>query len=88
MSSLLRLSLLFAFSLSPWIARAAIDVTNAQGSSATSNGTDVNEEERMKVKKRLYPGGRDEEPLQVQSQLVTPTRAAVSPDELPDNDAD
>lgn len=48
----------------------------------------VSAEERMKVKKRLYPGGRDEEPLQVQSQLVTPTRAAVSADELPSDDAD
>lgn len=28
----------------------------------------------MKAKKRLYPGGRDEEDLRVQSQLTTPVR--------------
>lgn len=28
----------------------------------------------LKAKKRLYPGGRDEEDLKVQAQLVTPTR--------------
>ena len=28
----------------------------------------------QKAKKRLYPGGRDEEELKVQSQLVTPSR--------------
>lgn len=33
-------------------------------------------EERARVKKRLYPGGRDEDSLQVQTQLATPTRGA------------
>lgn len=28
----------------------------------------------LKAKKRLYPGGRDEEDLKVQSQLTTPPR--------------
>lgn len=28
----------------------------------------------QKAKKRLYPGGRDEEDLKVQGQLVTPSR--------------
>ncbi len=28
----------------------------------------------VKAKKRLYPGGRDEEELKVQSQLTTPVR--------------
>jgi hypothetical protein len=28
----------------------------------------------VKAKKRLYPGGKDEEDLKVQSQLVTPAR--------------
>jgi hypothetical protein len=32
----------------------------------------------MKAKKRLYPGGRDEEELKVQAQLTTPVRK-VSP---------
>jgi hypothetical protein len=30
-------------------------------------------EERAKVKKRLYPGGRDEDSLQVQEQLANPS---------------
>ena len=34
-------------------------------------------EEREKVKKRLYPGGRDEESLQVQQQLNAQDHAAV-----------
>lgn len=29
---------------------------------------------RIRAKKRLYPGGRDEEPLQVQEQLPNPSR--------------
>ncbi len=29
---------------------------------------------REKARKRLYPGGKDEEPLKVQLQLIPPTR--------------
>lgn len=32
------------------------------------------QEVAQKAKKRLYPGGRDEEDLKVQSQLTTPVR--------------
>jgi hypothetical protein len=41
-------------------------------------------EEREKAKKRLYPGGRDEESLQVQAQLANPGRGgkAAEPEEV------
>jgi hypothetical protein len=36
----------------------------------------------LKVKKRLYPGGRDESDLKVQSQLVTPARKLAPQTEI------
>ena len=36
----------------------------------------------VKSKKRLYPGGRDEEDLKVQSQLTTPVRKFAPQTEL------
>ncbi len=36
----------------------------------------------QKAKKRLYPGGRDEEELKVQSQLSTPTRKVAPQTEI------
>lgn len=36
----------------------------------------------QKAKKRLYPGGRDEEELKVQSQLSTPTRKVAPQAEI------
>lgn len=36
--------------------------------------TQQENEIRQKAKKRVYPGGRDEEPLKVQAQIVAPTR--------------
>jgi hypothetical protein len=36
---------------------------------------------KEKAKKRLYPGGRDEEPLQVQAQLGAPLRKGVITEE-------
>lgn len=82
MSKFLRFWAVMAAIFIPWFAKA-----QAQPQTA-SVGTEVSEAERMKVKKRLYPGGRDEEPLQVQTQLVAPSKSAVSADELPDSDAD
>ncbi|MFV8259507.1 hypothetical protein ACNQKP_16990 [Bdellovibrio bacteriovorus] len=38
----------------------------------------------MKAKKRLYPGGRDEEELKVQSQLATPARKLAPQAEVKD----
>lgn len=61
-------------------------VTKAQSNQAASVDTEVSEEERTKAKKRLYPGGRDEEPLQVQQQLVNPTKTAVSAEDLHDEE--
>lgn len=44
-------------------------------------------EERARVKKRLYPGGRDEDSLQVQAQLPVSTRqTAEEPAEPDDHD--
>lgn len=36
--------------------------------------TDEEQEIRERAKKRLYPGGRDEDSLKVQSQLAQPSR--------------
>lgn len=55
---------------------------------SNTNAPTISAEERTRAKKRLYPGGRDEEPLQIQSQLVTPSRAAINPDELPEDETD
>lgn len=38
----------------------------------------------QKAKKRLYPGGRDEEELKVQAQLVTPARKLAPQAEVKD----
>ncbi|KHD87228.1 MAG: hypothetical protein OM95_15740 [Bdellovibrio sp. ArHS] len=49
--------------------------TFAQESSAESQYDEAREAEiAQKAKKRIYPGGRDEEDLKVQSQLTTPVR--------------
>ena len=43
----------------------------------------------VKAKKRLYPGGRDEEDLKVQAQLVTPARKFAPQTEIrPEPEAD
>lgn len=39
---------------------------------------------KQKARKRLYPGGRDEEPLQVQSQMSQPTRKMGPATEAPE----
>ncbi|MNK06261.1 hypothetical protein D3C87_241540 [compost metagenome] len=47
----------------------------AQGNTGESQYDEAKEAEiAIKAKKRLYPGGRDEEDLKVQSQLTTPAR--------------
>lgn len=38
---------------------------------------------RQKAKKRLYPGGRDEEPLKVQAQILAPIRKVNPASEAP-----
>lgn len=38
----------------------------------------------MKARKRLYPGGRDEEDLKIQAQLATPTRKLAPQAEVKD----
>ncbi len=40
----------------------------------------------QKVKKRLYPGGRDEEDLRVQAELVTPSRKMAPQAEVKEED--
>lgn len=39
-----------------------------------SESSELAKQVRIRAKKRLYPGGRDEEPLQVQEQLPNPSR--------------
>jgi hypothetical protein len=48
---------------------------------------------RQKAKKRIYPGGRDEESLTVQTQLTAPVRkqspaSEAAPDEEPETPTD
>lgn len=53
------------------------------GSVAESQYDEAHEAEiAQKAKKRLYPGGRDEEDLKVQSQVSTPTRKLAPQAEL------
>ncbi|UOF02874.1 hypothetical protein [Bdellovibrio reynosensis] len=40
----------------------------------------------MKAKKRLYPGGRDEEELKVQAQVSTPVRKVAPQAELKEDE--
>lgn len=55
---------------------------NSETSSANSRDqVEAIEKQKVKAKKRLYPGGRDEEPLQVQSQLTNPSRGQSLPQE-------
>ncbi|MBX2996579.1 MAG: hypothetical protein KF681_17285 [Bdellovibrionaceae bacterium] len=61
---------------------------SAGGKEATTSSATVSAEEREKAKKRLYPGGRDEEPLQVQAQLANPTRGQMAEPAEPSTDHD
>lgn len=45
--------------------------------------TPQEQEMRSKAKKRLYPGGKDEEPLKVQTQLPTVTRKMAPATDAP-----
>ena len=62
----------------------------AQDAAVVENNVDI----KIRARKRLYPGGRDEEPLKVQAQLVNPSRKmgptidnpANEPAEPQDND--
>ncbi|MGZ3769755.1 MAG: hypothetical protein ACXVCP_07960 [Bdellovibrio sp.] len=73
--ALIRVSLVF-FLLSSVVALKAW----SQGDAAQDVQIDEAKEAEisLKAKKRLYPGGRDEEDLKVQSQIANPTRK-VSP---------
>ena len=63
-------------------------VSHAQKAKSPDADDAVSEaQERETAKKRLYPGGRDEEPVQVQSQLANPSRGAVE-DPEPNADQD
>lgn len=42
----------------------------------------------QKAKKRLYPGGRDEEDLKVQSQITTPVRKLAPQAEIKEESAE
>ncbi len=77
--------LLFAFLICVLTLLSSIQAgaqANAKESVPTSSAISL--EEREKAKKRLYPGGRDEEPLQVQAQLANPVRGGqeAEPEEV------
>jgi len=61
----------------------------AQDSAANGNNYDEGKEAElaMKAKKRLYPGGKDEDDLKIQAQLVTPVRKLSSQAELKEEPA-
>lgn len=48
--------------------------------------TQQEQEIRMRAKKRLYPGGKDEESLKVQAQLPTVTRRMAPTTEAPSDE--
>jgi hypothetical protein len=50
--------------------------------------TSQEQEIHLRAKKRLYPGGIDEEPLKVQTQLVAPIKRAESAEPLEDDASD
>jgi hypothetical protein len=61
----------------------------AQQSSLTPVVDEVREAElAQKAKKRLYPGGRDEEDLRVQAELLTPTRKVTPQAEVKEEPAE
>ncbi|WII71345.1 hypothetical protein QJS83_12815 [Bdellovibrio sp. 22V] len=57
----------------------------AQESAANPQYDEAKEAEiAQKAKKRLYPGGRDEEDLKVQAQVTTPVRKVAPQAEIKD----
>ena len=76
-----RFAILFCF-LTMLTSVSAWAQANAKDQAAPTSPV-ISLEEREKAKKRLYPGGRDEESLQVQAQLANPGRGgqAAEPEE-------
>ena len=71
MIRLFLVSFLLSFSLVVSVTRNA----HAQDASGEPQYDEAREAEiAQKAKKRIYPGGRDEEELKVQAQVVTPVR--------------
>ncbi len=59
-------------------------VTNAPAVDKESASEILTEAElRFRIKNRIYPGGKDEEFLKVQSQLIAPTRKMAPVTEAP-----
>jgi len=65
---MIRVLLVFALLVS------AVTTAWAQETTEPSYDEAREAEVAQKVKKRIYPGGRDEEDLKVQAQVVTPVR--------------
>lgn len=61
---------------------ALVGASEAQELSAPRYDEVKEAEIAVKAKKRLYPGGRDEEELKVQSQLTTPVRKVAPQTEV------
>lgn len=74
----LKISLLFAFLMMSFMARAE--------SSNHPLMTPEEQEIQVRARKRLYPGGRDEEPLKVQEQLPQANRKVGPATEVPQED--
>jgi hypothetical protein len=57
-------------------------LVSSQGDLAAKNNDDLTY--KQKARQRLYPGGRDEEPLRVQIQMSQPTRKMGPATEAPE----
>ncbi len=68
--------------LAGWIGRAAVEADQTHALM-----TSEEQEIHQRAKKRTYPGGRDEEILQVQSQLQPANRKMAPATEAPAEDA-
>lgn len=87
-------NLLFSIYLSVLIA-VFIGAAPSVGSAQTLDGIQApvldeakEAEIAQKAKKRLYPGGRDEEDLRVQTELSTPSRKLAPQAELKDDSSE
>lgn len=66
------------------LSSVGVQFAHAQGTDEPQYDEVREAEIAMKAKKRLYPGGRDEEELKVQSQLATPARKLAPQAEVKD----
>lgn len=85
---ILRAGLLLSVLMASGASAAQAQTSNQQPGGAPSKDPAIAAAERMRAKKRLYPGGRDEESLTVQAQLINPTKGQVEEPAEPSTDHD